>query len=283
MATGIILLVGLLIALYSPEIASWRSKTIDSLIHQAKSQTTDEAKYSYLTQAQLVNNTDPIATQAIAKFWIDRGEVERAIGVYTDAIVNPNYSYLGNLALQAQSYNQALVFFQKANKEDKTSASLSGESAALYNLGKISEGCDKATQASKLDLSSEVAKNALTNCITLGGTSADTVSSSSTNTIADRAAAYTLINSSVFKPGEEKLLAVTTKSVADYLVLARLSAARGDIAQAAQRAEQGIALDKSNIDLNKALVTYYGIMGESQKQSLYQNRLNELIIIRNVK
>jgi Tfp pilus assembly protein PilF len=87
----------------------------------------------------------------------------------------------------------------------------------------------------------------------------------------------------VYKTGEEKLLAVKEKATGDYLVLARLAAARGDIKLAAERAEKGIELDKSNYDLNVALVKYYQILGDKQKEMLYQNRLNELNIIRNIK
>jgi tetratricopeptide (TPR) repeat protein len=282
-AAGLILLAGVLIILHLPEITAWRWHTVDTLISKANAQTDDKAKYSYLQQAVLIGGQDPLATQAMAQFWLGRGEVERAVDVYKQGIDNPNYIYLGNLALQAQNYNQAQTFFAKASRDNQTSASLSGESVALYNQAKITEGCDKAVQASKLDLSSATAKDALTDCVVLGGTNAEAVQLAGTKSVTGREAAYILINSGVYKVGEEKLLAVDKKTTGDYVVLARLAAARGDVQHAVELAEQGIALDKSNYALNAALVNYYSILGNNDKLSLYQHRIDELNIVRSVR
>lgn len=282
-ATSFILLVGVLISLHWPEITNWRTSNIDSLLQKAQNQTNDEARYIYLQQAHLLGSNDALATQAMAEFWLDRGDIQKVISTYQNHINSPNYIYLGNLALQAQSYQQAQGYFARASKDSKTSASLIGEATALYDLDKVGEGCEKATQASKLDLSSQPAKNAITNCITLGGTNSEAAQLAGTKPASEREAAYLLIDSKAYKPGEEKLVAVTEKSITDYLVLARLAAARADTKLAAERAEQGIGLDKSNYDLNVALVQYYQILGNDQKEVLYQNRLNELNIVRSIK
>ena len=266
-----------------PEITAWRQHKIDSLLQTASQQTNDDSKYYFLQQAHLLGGGDPLATQALAQFWQGRGELEKAIGVYQESIDNPNYIYLGNLALQSQNYVLAQNFFERASKDNKTSASLVGESAALYNLGKISDGCERAVQASKLDLGSIAAKNAVINCISLGGTSAEAIALAGPKPVSAREEAYMLINSRIYKQGEEKLIAVKVKSIGDYLVLARLAAARGDIKSAAELAEQGISLDKSNYDLNVELVRYFNILGDKQKVDIYQARLNDLNIVRSVR
>ncbi len=275
-ATGIILLTALVITLHWPEITAWRRQKIDSLLTTASQQNSDQSRYSYLQQAQILDSKDPLATQAIAEFWMNRGDVDKAISVYQTGVDTPNYVYLGNLALQAQNYQLALQYFQKANRGDSSANGLIGEAAAYYNLDNITEGCNKAVQASKSNLSSEPAKNLLKSCSILGGDNAEATQLIGTTPLSERQTAYILLDAKVYKEAEQKLTAIQQKTAGDYLVLARLIAARGGIGEAAKLAEEGIALDRSNSQLNKDLVRYYSILGENSKKELYQNRLNQL-------
>lgn len=282
-AAGIIVLSALLIALHWPEITAWRWHKVDSLLTEAKHQTSDEDRYSYLQQAHLIDGNDPLATQAMAHFWIDRGEIDKAINVYADSIDKPNYVYLGNLALRAQNYAQALQYFQRVNGGESSAAGLVGEAAADFNLEKTADGCTKALQASKSDLSSETAKNLLKSCIILGGSNSEATQLIGSTQLTERQAAYILLDAKIYKQAEQRLASLTDKGTGDYLVLARLAAARGKIADAAKLAEAGIALDKSNIELNKALIQYYSILGDEQKKIIYQNRINELELLQSVR
>lgn len=282
-AAGIILLVALLLALHWPEITSWRQHKIDSLLVTAKEQTSLEARYGYLQQAQLVDSKDPLAAQSMAEFWLERGEVDTAITVYRDSIDNPNYVYLGNLALQAQNYSLALHYFKKANGGDSSANGLAGEAAADFNLGKVGDGCSKALQASKSDLSSEAAKNLVKSCIILGGENTEAAQLVGSTQLSDRQAAYILLDAKVYSQAEQKLAKLEAKATGEYLVLARLAAARGNIVEAAKLAEQGIELDKTNILLNKALVQYYTILVDKSKTEQYQNRLSQLQSLQEVR
>ncbi len=275
-AAGLILVAALVIALHWPEITAWRWHKVDSLLADAKAEQSAEAQYSYLQQAYLLDSKDPLATEALAQFWIRRGDIDKAIQTYQNSIENPNYVYLGNLALQAQNYPLALQYYKKANGGESSANGLSGEAAADFNLGKIDDGCNKALQASKSDLSSESAKKLLKSCIILGGTSTEATQLIGATQPSDRQAAYILLDAKVYKQAEQKLMSLDSKGSNDYLVLARLTAARGNIAEAAKLAEQGTELDKANIELNKLLVQYYSILGDNAKKQLYQNRLTEL-------
>ena len=282
-AAGIILLFAVLIVLHWSEISTYRQHKIDSLLTLAGQQNNDEAKFSYLQQAQLVDIHDPLAVQALAQFWMSRGEVDKAIEVYRGGIDNPNYTYLGNMALRGQDYTSALRYFQKANGGENSASGLIGESSAYFNLDKITEGCNKALLASKSDLSSESAKDLLKSCVVLGGNNSEASQLANINQLTDRQVAYLLLQAKVYKQAEQKLLALPEKATSDYLVLARLSAARGDIKGAIEFAEKGVALNKADIELNKALIQYYSINGDSQNKTLYQNRLEELQTLESIR
>ncbi len=282
-AAGIILLTALVITLHWPEITAWRQHKVDVLLRSAKEQKTAEARYSYLQQASLIDSHDPLATEAMAQFWLDRGETDKAIAAYQQGIDNPNYVYLGNLALQNQNYPLALQYFKNANGVDSTTSGLVGEAAADFNLNNITDGCNKALQASKSDLSSEQAKNLLKSCILLGGNNTEAAQLVGQSQPSSREVAYILLSSKVYQQAEQKLNSLEEKGTGDYLVLARLAAARGDITTATKLAEQGIELDKANIELNKALVQYYTILGDNTKKDLYQNRLDQLLFLQQIK
>lgn len=88
-AGGFILLIGLLIALFTPEITSWRLSVVDRLLLQAKMSNNDSQRYSILQQAQLIGYHDPQATEALAQYWLSRGELGQAIATYQAGLPSP--------------------------------------------------------------------------------------------------------------------------------------------------------------------------------------------------
>lgn len=279
-AFGLIITVGVLVALFMPEISAWRLSVVDRLLAQANTAREDSQRYSLLQQANLIGYKDPVATEAMAQYWIRRGEQEQAIAVYQRGITQPNYIALGNLALSAQNYSQAQKLFATSNKESPTDASLVGEAIAQYNLGNIEQGCNDATQANKFNLNSTKAKAAISICSLLGGTPKESVGVTPLPAMSERETAYFLINNQVYKLGEAKLEAVPSKVAPDWLLLASLAASRGELDDAIGKAEQGIALDRSNSSLNELLVKLYSMTSNTNKANEYSNRLEQLKFVK---
>lgn len=259
-----------------PEITAWRLGITDRLIASANRAGTSEKKYSYLSQANIIGFRDPVASNALAEFWIDRGEYKKAISVYKDSIKDPNNVALGILALKARDYELANTYFRVATKQNSTAESNAGEAIALYNLDKITEGCNKSNSAIKLNLKSDLASNAVLSCIILGGKQSDSVSQTDISTLSEREIGYKLVNSLVFNQGEKKLNAIAEKTALDYLLLSRLLASRGEIEEAITIAEKGIGIDSSIVDLYTQLIDLYKIKEDSSQIQKYQNRIDQL-------
>ncbi len=265
----------LAIIAFTPQIIAWRLSIVDRLVDQAKNTQNTQQKLSYLEQAKMMVGSDPVATEALARFWLSRGETGRAIAVY-QSVDDPNYLRLGNLALQVQDYNKALVYYKRAGRVHQSAESLSGEAVALYNTDKISEGCEKSAQASKQSLESIIAKNANSSCILLGGTQADATSLVTKSALSQRESAYFLIDNQVYKSGEKLLKEVESKSTTDFLTLARLSASRGELKEAIVFAVQGTKIDQSNSALQSTLVRLYTLVNDPQAAKHHAELLEQL-------
>lgn len=275
-ATGFILLVGLLVAVMMPQLTAWRWSVVDRLVAQAKNEQNSQYKLSLLEQAKLIGGQDPVATEALAQFWLNRGEIDKAIAVY-QSVENPNYLRMGYLALNAQDYNKALNLYKKASSDQQSAESLVGEAVASYNQEKISDGCEKSLQAVKLNLQSKSAKAAVTSCVILGGTQAEAVSLAGQQpAMSERETAFFLINNQIYKVGESRLNAITDKTVTDWLVLSRLANVRGDKNLAISQAEKGLELDPSNVDVNTELIKLYRLTGSDAKANELSARLQQL-------
>jgi len=273
---GFIVFVGLLIALFLPEIRAWRYSVVDRLLLQAKATTDDNQQYSLIEQANVIGYNDPQAIEATAQFWLKRGDTQKALQVYIARLQNPNYTALGSLALKSQDYTYASKLYAKAYSQQESASAGAGLAIALFNQNKIAEGCEKATGAYKLDLQDASIQNAVTLCLLLDTNNIEASNLVTKPVLSDREAAYFLINNKVYKLGEENLLKVKTKSVSDWLIMSRLAASRGDFNDAISKAEQGIELDRSNIDLNRDLVKLYTLTNNASKQREYSNRLEQL-------
>lgn len=279
-ALGFIMLIALLVVALSPQIQAWRRSVIDRLVSQAQHESDENYRLSLLDQAHLVDSNDPVATEALAQYWLSRGESAKAIAVY-GSVDNPNYLRMGYLAQNTHDYSLALNMYKRASGEHQTAESLVGEATALYNQDKIGDGCEKALQAVKLSLQSTAATAAVRNCIILGGTQAEAVSLVGQQPgLNERETAYFLINNQVFVAGEKKLREVKTPTVTDWLVLSRLVASKGDIALAISQAEKGYALDPANTDILSTLTKLYTIEHNSSKAQEYSTRLQQLEFVK---
>ena len=275
-AIGVILVVAVIWALSMPAIARYRASLASRLVEQSLAQNDIKQKLSLLEQAHMIDNSSAMATEALVDFWKSRGETAKAIAAYASSS-QPNYMAMGDLALGAQDYPRALKYFTLASKKQTTAESLVGEATALYNLGKTTEGCNKAAQASKLSLQSQPAREAVADCIILGDTLPDAVAlDAGRPAMSGREAAYFLVDSRVYKIGESRLLDFKQKTAGDWLVLSKLASARGDISLAIARLQDGLALDNSSVELNKQAVTVYRLTADTAKQQEYASRLQQL-------
>lgn len=266
----------LLFAVFLPSITAWRIGITDKLLDKAKNSQDVQLRYSYLNQANIIGFRDPVASNELARFWIDRGEYKKAIDVYKNSIENPNNVALGVLALKARDYEQANKYFQIATRDNPTAESNAGEAIALYNLDKISEGCDKSNTAIKLNLNSGLANKAIGSCKILGGVQSDTVINADISSLSERDIGYRLIDSLVFNQGEKKINAIAEKTALDYLMLSRLLASRGEIDAAITMAEKGIEIDSSITDLYSHAIKLYELKNNASKITSYQNRVEQL-------
>lgn len=269
------LVAALLLSVCMPQIQSWQSRVVDKLLNEAQASSSPTTRYSYLQQASIVGYRDPAAIEAMAQFWLGRGEVQRAIGIYETRISEPNYVALGNLALQAQDYSKAQKFFVKAEKEDSTGAA-TGLAATYYNQDKPNEACEQSVKAYKLDLQDTTAKNAVVLCVLMNPSFTEAQGLTTQPSLNDREVAYLLLDSKIYKLAEAKLTSLVTKSKDDYLTLARLVAARGEIDQALSFTFAANNLDKSDIPTNQLLVQLYTLKGNIGEAQVYQNRLVQL-------
>lgn len=272
---GLILLFSLAIASLRPNIDAWRRNTVDKLVTQANSAQEPAVKLALLQQASMIGCRDPVAIEAMAKFWKDRGDLAKANKVYTNRISNPDYSYVATQYLKAQDYNSALAYAKKANAKDASAVGAVAEANANFNLGNVQAGCDMAVKATKLNLNNQSARSAVSNCKLLGGTITDQLIDLPVPT-SEREQAYMLINNYVYSKGEEKLRGIKEKTAGDYLVLSKLLSARGETDNAIAQVEEGIALDVSNDALYKQAITLYTLKKNSQKINEYSSSHNQL-------
>ncbi|MBI2798024.1 hypothetical protein HYX70_01830 [Candidatus Saccharibacteria bacterium] len=262
LASLVLVALGLLIATWTPQIISWRSKLVDKLVAESNTQNT----LGYLKAAHALAPTDSVATEALAKYYARQGSGTAVLATYEQGIKQPNQIYLGNLALSLQQYDQALQHFYVAERQQPSAASLSGQAAVLFNLGRVEEGCVKAGNAQKLNLNNTQAAGMLQICNLLKANPNE----------GSRADAQLLVQNQIARVGEKWLLATNVKTPNDWLNLARLAAARGDAKLAITRAEEGIKLDQASLQLNEVLVQYYKWAGDSSNAQKYQRRAQQL-------
>ena len=124
-AVIVLVCLGLLLAIYSPEIKSWRIKQADRIINLA-GQSSGQERANLLAQAVIVNDGDPLATEYLAQYYRSEGDYQKVISTYQASPSSSNSLYLGNLALVANDYSLARSLFGKSYKQSQSAESLAG-------------------------------------------------------------------------------------------------------------------------------------------------------------
>lgn len=246
-AIAVFLFSGAVITLALPTVTNLKEKATDNLMRQAdeaeKNQKFREHR-ALLEQANLIGLGDPRPLDKLAHYFLSLNRADLALITYS-RLGNKDYARMGNLALDAQSYNLAEKYFKKAIAQNPQGENLSGLAVAQYNLGNIDQGCANSKKAIQLNLKDNRASNAQKICEIL-----------QTPNNLNRENAYFLIQNKVIKVGETVLKNLPDKTLTDYYVLAQISATRGDYKEAIEYAKNGLKVDSTNLALNQALLRY---------------------------
>lgn len=268
------------IGLLMPNLTSAQQKLADSLI--AKAQRTQEAGDSklyllYLHEAELVSPADPRPRSLHGQYYLAAGDYKKAIDIYQDGGVNPNYAYLGNLALKAQDYSRAARYFDKASREGLKTQGLAGKAISYFNLKKISQGCSLADEAFKLDINNRQASRAKAVCVVLSGGEVEDRSLfpelASEQLATKRGRAYFLAGSQVLVAAEAELESSPENTPSDWLFLAKLASSRGEYKKAAADIEQGLKKSPADWELLHAAVDINEVLaskGSGKERQNYQ-------------
>jgi len=237
----------------------------DKIINLA-GQSSGQTKANLLSQAVMINNGDPLATEYLAEYYRSIGDYKKVIATYQLSPASNNGIYLGNLALKASDYTLAKSLFNKSNNQERTAESLSGLALVEFATNHNSEGCSLASQAKKLNLSSAVADRANVICEIQNGSS----------TLNPRRQAFLLAESSLYTKSIEKFQTIDSKSSADWLMLSELYKAVGDSASSDKAISSGLSQDPTNKYL---LTAQANILEKSEKSSdakTLRDRLKDL-------
>ena len=256
---------GLLLSIQLPDIKSWQISQSDKIINLA-GQSSGQARVNLLEQAALVNNGDPLATEYLAEYYRSIGDYKKAIATYQSSDSSNNAIFLGNLALMASDFNLAKSLFAKSDRAEQTAESLSGLALVDFATNQNAAGCDKASQAKKLNLSSTTADRVVVICQIQSGKSEITA----------RRQAYLLAESYLYTRAIEKLQAVKTKSSGDWALLAQLYKATGDKSSSEQAISNGLSQDPTNKYLLEAKAEQLQNAGNTTDAKIIQARIKDL-------
>lgn len=239
-----------------PRLVSFRNRLVDAFIVRAEQSKKDGDRgqmFSFLALAQSVSFGDGKASSQAASEYLAIGRYDLAEKTIILSGVRPNYTFLGNIALRAQHYASATGYFSVAVREQKNAKNLSGLGRALISIGQIKEGCAKNDEAIKNDLSDKAAETVAQICQSLKSGKKE-----------GRELAYKEASVFMYGPAEKALLDEQNKTARDWLLLAQVAAARGDIGRAVERIDHGIELD----DIDPKLTTF--------ALAVYKMRLEQL-------
>ncbi len=256
------------IALSLPKIQSLQYGGVDKLLVAAKQSSSQALPLTQ--QAAALGWNDPVAVESLAEVYKQRGESERALKTYANAVVATNPIYIGNLALQYGDVGIAQSMFHSAQKDGENAQAQAGLAISSFALAKAEEGCKQAERAVKLDLSDSRGQAAQQLCEVMQKQSK----------LSERAQAYLLINNYLYKQGEAKLQALAEKTSGDYLTLAKVVANRGELTKAVEFVKQGLELDPSNPELLQTVITYLKRANQTGESEQYQTRLNDVLFVK---
>lgn len=256
---------GLLLATQLPDIKNWQMNQSDKIINLA-GQSSGQTKANLLSQAVMINNGDPLATEYLAEYYRSIGDYKKVIATYQLSPASSNGIYIGSLALKASDYTLAKSLFNKSNNQERTAESLSGLALVEFATNHNSDGCALVSQAKKLNLSSVVADKANVICEIQNGSS----------TLSPRRQAFLLADSSLYAKAIEKFQTINTKSSSDWILLSELYKAVGDKSSSDRAISSGLSQDPTNKYLLKAQADISESSGNSSDARTLRDRLKDL-------
>ena len=270
----------LLIVLSTAQILAWRDKQANALITKSKAASSAAQREEYLAQATIVGWGGVEAPRALADYYVSIGRYDKAWRVLQGWPLKSNYTQLGGYALRAQDFSAAQRFYARAVAQKGTAEAHVGLVAALFNKGDNKNGCANAAKANKLDLASPEAQQIAAVCIILEPKqtvlqTGDYPGGQRPQLQTDRGVGQFLIANRIYSVGEDRLNASSRKTAGDWLALALVANARGNYDLTVERAERGIAIDRTNVGLNTLLAQTYRVLAQD-KAALYEARLKAI-------
>jgi tetratricopeptide (TPR) repeat protein len=262
-AAAVIITAGLWLAILIPNLQAWQWEQTDKLIKSAS--TISPASTSLLRQAAIIGFNDPIAIETLASSYWRAGQYQEAINTYDAAPITTNDIYLGNLSLKASDPSLARNFYNRASRSEESSESLSGLAIVEFIAGNISEGCNYASRAKKLNLSSPAANRANEVCLIESGTSNQ----------ATRQQAYTEASALMLSKSLSLLESISPKSVDDWTLIARIQASQGSLTKAISSVSRGLDQQPSNITALNLIIGLLKTSGQVGEAKTYQIQLDD--------
>lgn len=271
-------------ALVLPGITKVKNRYLDKRINEAKiAQAKGDfaAAESVLQRANWISFGDDRVIIALGETYQADGNLPAAIHAYSQLPFAHGYTRLGQAALSYQDYKLAQKTYARAVDKWPTAENYAALAISEYNIDQVKSGCEAAQVAAKASLANAEATQAQLGCLLLQDkldqARQDFPVLTSTLTDSPRALAYALVQTGATKVGEDKLLKVEDKTTGDWLLLARIAAARGDYKTAVTRTESGLELNSADLSLNQAASSYYQRLGDQTKAIFYRQRASSTL------
>lgn len=257
---------GLLLAVYTPQIKSWQMVEADKIINLA-TKAQDKDKVGYLGQAVLLNNGDPLATEYLAEHYRQVGDYKKAISTYQSSPYSSGSLYAGDLALKIGDYSLAERLYAKANQKSGSAESLAGLALVKLAQGKTEEGCEEVGEAEKQNLSSPKVAEVIIICNIQNGSSKLTA----------KQQAYAYAKAGITDRAIDLLGGLKTKSTGDWLILSNLFKIKGDSQKSIGAIESGLEANPTNKELLTKVIFELKQRGDTNTVlKNYENRLDDL-------
>lgn len=264
-AVVVVMGLALLIGTYWPMLKDLQDNQSDRVLALAAN-SDNQQKLTLLEQAFLLNPGDPRVTEALAGYYKSEGEYDKAFETYERSRAGINYVYLGRLAMKTGQYEQAKIYFSKAVSQEESAESLSGLAMANFALNNTKQGCEEASKAERLNLSSPSAKEASEICKILQNTSK----------LPKRVQIYKLAEAYIYDQALSQFEAYNPKGTGDWVAMAQIYQNKNQKQKALEAIKSGIAQDPTSVDLMQRATALLNSMGRGVEAEIYKPRLQEL-------
>jgi len=235
-----------------------------------------------LQRANWLSFGDGAVPLALGRVYESAGEYPAAIRAYQQLGFSRGYQLVGQAALKSQGYALAEKTYAQAVADAPTAANFDQLAVAQYNLGQTANGCHNADKALKADLTDTQAQSLAIVCLIIQGQASQAAATypqqASQFASSDRQADIYLIQSGAVRIGEQRLEKLSNKSVQDWLILAQIAAQRADLSSAISRAQSGLKLDPTNVQLNQFALKIELARGDKRQVEYYKSRLRQLFV-----